>query len=53
MLYDRLPSRYQRAIEQYFTHGRFIKPFRRWPWSGVWKAACRHYWRVMPDEMKE
>lgn len=52
ILIDRLPRRYHRVIEEYFIKGRYIKPFRRWRFSGRWRACCRLLWAMMPDEMK-
>lgn len=52
LIVDRLPNKYRLVIERYFASGRYVTPFRRWHLAGMWKAACRYFWRELPREMK-
>ena len=52
ILISRLPGRYQRIIDEYYARGRYIKPFRRWRFSGRWRACCRLFWSMLPSEFK-
>lgn len=52
MMFERMPNGYQEVIHRYFKSGRFVKPFRRWPRSGMFNAACRHFWHYLPQEFK-
>ena len=53
LVIDRMPSRYHHVIEQYFSTGRYVKPFKRWKFAGAWRALCRFFWSELPDELKE